>query len=811
MQVLKFGGSSVANSSAMNKVIDITKKALLRDKTILVSSAIKGCTNELIHIGETASNHDKSYEEKIDKLEERHLEIINELLPHAESEDVKEICASIFKTLRDTARGVYLVRELSAHSKNVIVSVGELLSTRILSAKFTSLGIRHKWVDSREVVRTELIRSINQVDSELTYSLCKAQVAVDNVKLFIFPGFIASDKEGRATTLGRGGSDYTASILAAGCDARTVEIWTDVSGMHTADPRVVAKSRTIENLSYKEALELSHFGAKVIYAPTIQPLVHRGIPIYIKNTFRPEDAGTLIEAYPPEGDNKIKGISSSDNIALISMVGSGMIGIPGYSSRLFAALSDSNINIILITQASSVHTMSIAIDEGDAAVAKEAIDATFAYEISLNKVEPLKVEKGFSIISLVGDDLKNQSGISGKMFDSLASRGVNIRAIAQGSSEKNVSAVVNTGDIRTAVNTIHTEFFADTDDEIKIFVVGNGVVARSLLCILEENTSKILSVTGKRIVLCGIANSTKHLINVQGLDVKTASEQLLAEGTTEGDYIDKIVHFNMANTIFVDCSSGKDVALRYRELLDARINVVTSNKVAGAANYSYYSSLKESCRMKGSAWCYETTVGAALPIISTIKQMINAGDEIHKIEAIVSGTLNYLFSTYDTTQSFAAIVRYAKEQGYTETDPRIDLSGIDVLRKTTILAREIGQQIEIDDIKSTALLGAEYYKGDLDTFYTRLEANEQHFINLYNKAKEAGNKLRFVVSIEGGSAEIGLKEIDASHPFYNVNGSDNSLIVKSKYYPQSVRVAGSGAGGHQTALGILNEIIVTSK
>ncbi len=811
MQVIKFGGNTLADTNSIERVIEITKKSIVKDKTIVVSSAFYGCTDELITIGQLASNYDSSYLDHIDALEQRHFKIIEELMQQNESKDIIEECGDIFNQLRSIAKGVYLVKELSRHSSSMIVSFGEILSTRILSAKLKSLGIRHRWIDSREVIKTEYVNLQNQVDTSITYPLLKAAISTDTVKLYIFPGFIASDADGRTTTLGRGASDYTASLIAAACAARNIVIWSDTDGMKSADPQIVPKAQTIEYLSYKEVLELSHFGSKVIFPPAIQPVINNHIPIYIKNIFAPDAQGTIIESNPPECSNRIKGISSSDSIALISMEGSGMIGIPGYSSKLFAALAEKGINIILITQASSVHTMCIAIAESDAEQAKRVIDERFAYEISLGKIEPLNVEYGFSIISLVGDGMKNQAGISGKMFDSLASSGVNIRAIAQGSSEKNVSAVVNTDDIKTAVNIIHKEFFVSGEDTIKIFIAGNGVVAKSLLTIISENEERILALTGKRIEICGISNSRQHYVDLNGICPEQASAKLLEFGEDQGDYIDKIISYSMPNTIFVDCSCSGELALRYSELLDGGVNVVTSNKVAGSSNMGYYSALKESSRSNGCSWCYETTVGAALPIISTIKQMIYAGDEIYRIEAILSGTLNFLFSSYDATKPFVDIVRYAKEQGYSETDPRVDISGVDVLRKTTILAREIGLNIEMKDITLKGLLTEEYYQGDVESFYSKLSANEEYFAALYNSAKERGNKLRFVANLDGDQARVELMEIGRDHQFYNVNGNDNAIVITSKYYPQSVKVSGSGAGGRQTALGILNDIIITSK
>jgi aspartate kinase len=503
MQVLKFGGSSVANAQNINKVIDIVKKAITKDRTIVVSSAISGATDSLIQIGNTAKNQDENYLNLINKLQEKHIELIYNLIPEEERFSIESTCNELFNKLREICKGVFLLKELSELSSNHIVSFGEILSTKIISAKLKSLNINHVWKDSRELIKTEYLLNKNFVIKDISNKNIADYFKSSTNKLFILPGFIASDLKGRTTTLGRGGSDYTASILAVGVEARVLEIWTDVCGMMTADPRIVADAKPIRNISYKEALELSHFGAKVVYPPTIQPVVKQGIPIYVKNTFYPDDFGTLIERNPPEGKEKIRGISSSNKIALLSMEGSGMVGIPGYSSKLFDVLSKNNVNIILITQASSVHTMCIAISEEDADKAKNAADELFAYEISLGKVDPLRVEKGFSIISLVGDDMKNLSGASGRMFEALGREGINIRAIAQGSSEKNVSAVLSTNDVNDAIRAIHTEFFSNASKRINLFIAGYGTVGKALVGIIFKQQKYIREKLGKDLVIWG--------------------------------------------------------------------------------------------------------------------------------------------------------------------------------------------------------------------------------------------------------------------------------------------------------------------
>ncbi|MBR6540889.1 MAG: aspartate kinase, partial [Bacteroidales bacterium] len=546
MQVLKFGGSSVANAQNINKVISIVKETLKHDKAVIVSSAISGATDALIAIANAAKEQNNHYQTLIDQLEERHISIIDELITSDDNSSIKNICGELFGKLREICKGVYLLKELSELSQDHIVSFGELLSTKIISAKFKSLNISHVWKDSRELIKTEYIAGKNVVITNETYSNIASYFAGNNNNLFIMPGFIASDLKGRTTTLGRGGSDYTASIIAVGSQARALEIWTDVCGMMTADPRIVPDARPIRNISYKEALELSHFGAKVVYPPTIQPVVKQGIPIYVKNTFVPNDFGTLIERNPPQGHDKIRGISSSNKIALLSMEGSGMVGIPGYSSKLFDVLSKNNVNIILITQASSVHTMCIAIDQADADKAKKAADELFAYEISLGKVDPLKVEKGFSIISLVGDDMKNQSGASGRMFEALGRSGINIRAIAQGSSEKNVSAVLHTEDIEDAIRAIHAEFFSNESQRINLFIAGYGTVSKALVEIIHTRKEHIKSKLRKELVICGLGNSKNYIINKNGIE--QGIDLSKGEPNTDNKYIQEICNYKLSNS-----------------------------------------------------------------------------------------------------------------------------------------------------------------------------------------------------------------------------------------------------------------------
>jgi len=820
MQVLKFGGTSVANAQNMSKVVDIVTKAVDRDRTILVVSAISGCTDTLIRIGNLAAERDETYKKLINGLQERHHEIIDEFLPREKQADSTKVCDSLFDSLRSIAQGVFLLGELSPASLDAIQGFGELWSTKILATKLASIGIATKWVDSRQIIRTVSKNGKNVVDVQKTYFRINEMVENDPVsQLFVLPGFIASDKQGRTTTLGRGGSDYTASLYAVGCKARILEIWTDVPGMMTSNPKVVPTARTISNISYKAALELSHFGAKVIYPPTIQPVVAEGIPIYIKNTFEPEAEGTLIEKNPPRSRNNLIGISNSDNIALLSLEGSGMVGIPGFSSRLFETLSQNDINIILITQASSVHTMCIAVSEKDAEKAREAADRCFAYEISLGKLNPLKVEKGFSIVCLVGDDVLNQTGATGRMLAALGRNSIPVRATAQGSSERNISAIISSKDAEAAIRTIHNEFFDKrSGKDINLFIAGYGVVGKALVDIIAKNREKIAARTGRRLHVCGLSNSRKFILDKNGLSLEDIKTQLEG-GVSAADeaYFTQLATLSLENSVFVDCTASADIAFKYMHLFKKGYSVVACNKITFSLPYKQYAALKEAAIEIGATLRYETTVGAALPILESISRSVHSGDEIVRIEAVLSGTLNYIFSNYAGGKggTFAEVVKRAQDAGYTEPDPRLDLSGRDVLRKLLILSREAGVGIDEQDVNISPILGEEFFEGDVAAFYEKLAANEEMFAARYNEAASKGLRQRFVASLVkdettelGYRAKIGLENVDESHPLYSLSGTDNCAIIQTDFYPSPLVVQGAGAGAYQTASGVLNDIIM---
>lgn len=819
MQVLKFGGSSVANAANMARVADIVTRAVDRDRTILVCSAISGFTDALIRTGSLAAARDEGYKAIIDEYQQKHYDIIRQLLPGQRQAQALEQCGGIFDSLRGIAHGVYLLGELSEASLDAIQGTGELLSTRIMALLLASAGIAVKWVDSREIIKTFKKDGTTVVDTAASYANMAAMLERNPVtSLFVLPGFIASDSQGRTTTLGRGGSDYSASLLAVGCGVRRLEIWTDVTGMMTANPRIVPSARTISNISYRAALELSHFGAKVIYPPTIQPVVSEGIPIYVRNTFCPDAPGTLIEKNPPRSKERLVGISNSDKIALISLEGSGMVGVPGFSARLFESLSRSGISIILITQASSVNTMCVAISEKDAAKAKEAADSCFAYEISLGKLNPLKVEKGFSIVCLVGDDIMSQCGTTGRMLAALGRHGISIRATAQGSSERNISVVVRSEEADRAIRYIHNEFFDRTPArDINLFIAGYGTVGKALVDIIRRNGDAIAARTGKRLRIAGISNSRRYVVDTEGISPEWTGE-LLEVGVSAADdaYFEALAHTSLENSVFVDCTASEDVACKYPLLFQHGYSVVACNKIAFSFPYSQYRAIRSSALENGVSLRYETTVGAALPVLDAVSRCVCSGDRIHRIEAVLSGTLNYIFSTYDggAAVTFADTVRQAVAAGYAEPDPRIDLSGRDVLRKLLILAREAGLPIEEEDVAVEPLLPAEYFEGGTEDFYCRLQEHEPELAARYRDAAEKGLRRRVVALLEhcpdaatGYRASIVLKEVGEDHPLFNLSGTDNAVLLETDFYPSPLVIQGAGAGAYQTASGILNDIL----
>ncbi|MBP6416348.1 MAG: bifunctional aspartate kinase/homoserine dehydrogenase I [Chitinophagaceae bacterium] len=813
MQVLKFGGTSVANADNINKVVAIVKESAKKDKTVVVVSALGGITDLLLSAVAMAADGEELYKEKLATIGQRHFEAVKQLIPVAQQSQLLSLVKKSCNEMEDICNGVFLLRELTDRSKDRIGSYGEWLSSQIIAAKFKADGIEVEWKDARELIVTNSNFTAAEVDFAVTDKKIASYFSTTTASLFILPGFIATDCHGITTTLGRGGSDYTAAIIASAVNASLLEIWTDVSGMMTADPRLTNNARIIPNISYQEAMELSHFGAKVIYPPTIQPVMSKGIPVWIKNTFAPADEGTMIESASSKNGNIVRGISSINNIALISLEGSGMIGIPGFSKRLFEALSSEKINVILITQSSSEHSICVGIDTFSAAKAKQAVDTAFANEVALQKVEPLRVETELSIVALVGENMKNHTGISGRMFSAMGRNGVNIRAIAQGSSEKNISAVIATKDVRKAINVLHEEFFETTYKQVNLFITGTGNVGAKLLGQLQQQLEVLQHKMHLQVRVVGLSNSRKMLIDEEGIDLKNWKEKLAGgEEARLQKFTEEIISRNLRNSIFVDITANDKVAAGYHQLLEKSISIVACNKVAASSPYNNYKRLKDIAREFNSQFLFETNVGAGLPVIATINDLVHSGDRIHKIQAVLSGTLNFVFNNYDGTRKFAAVVKQAQEEGYTEPDPRLDLGGTDVMRKILILAREAGHQVEMDDIANNSFIPAVCMQGTVEDFYKEMENEEAHFLTLVKEANEAGCKLKFVASFDNGKASVGLQHIDPKHDLYHLYGKDNVvLFYTDRYKEQPLVVKGAGAGAEVTASGVFADIIRASK
>lgn len=810
MQVLKFGGTSVANADNINKVVAIVQKLIRRDKTAVVVSAFGGVTDALLKAGTLAAAADESYKEVLANIEHRHIEAVKVLVPVAKQSSILSWVKQRCNEIEDICNGVFLLGELSDRTRDRIVSFGELISSQIVAARLKAVGADGVWKDSRELIRTDSNHGYAAVDLGVTEDNIRSYFASAAESLFVLPGFIASNAAGLTTTLGRGGSDYTAAILASALDAKVLEIWTDVSGMMTADPRLVANAKALPHISYQEAMELSHFGAKVIYPPTIQPVMNKSIPVWIKNTFEPEAHGTVIENEVARyNGNNIRGITSINKIALLSLEGSGMVGIPGFSKRLFEALAGEQINVILITQGSSEHSICVGIDEAMAADAKAVIDKAFAYEIETGKVDPLVVESGLSIVALVGDNMKSHPGVSGKMFGAIGRNGVNIRAIAQGSSERNISAVIAAADVKKAINVLHEEFFETTYKQVNLFIAGAGNVGGKLLAQLQQQLSWLQEQLRLQIRIIGIANSRKMVFSDEGINL--ANWKLALEGG-EAMNLDRFIEVtrskNLRNSVFADVTANDQVAQTYERLLEKSISVVACNKVACSSAYAYYKKLKDLAREYNASFLFETNVGAGLPVIGTLNDLLRSGDSVNRIEAVLSGTLNFVFNNYDGGKSFAEVVRQAQDEGYTEPDPRLDLSGTDVMRKIMILARESGERLEMEDITNNTFMPASCMQGSVEDFYAEMARQEAHFRELYQQAVKAGKKLKFVARYENGKASVGLKHIDPQHDFYHLYGKDNVvLFYTNRYVEQPLVVKGAGAGAEVTASGVFADII----
>jgi aspartokinase/homoserine dehydrogenase 1 len=828
MQVLKFGGSSVGTTDAISKVIAIVKERVQKTPTIVVVSAMSGVTDQLILLGQTAAQGNTAYQTMIQSLAQKHEDAVRVLLPTLQQATALNMVKALIQEIESHCAMLMNEKVLTLRMQDCLMSYGEILSSKIIAAAFEAEGVDQVWLDSRSMIKTNSSYTSAVVDRALTNQTIQAYFAnpTNQHALYMAPGFIASNAEGHTTTLGRGGSDYSGAIYAASINASILEIWTDVSGMMTADPRMVQNAKAIPNISYHEAMELSHFGAKIIYPPTILPVMHARIPLWIKNTFEPAHPGTCIENESPKDSNVIRGISSIKDICLLSLEGAGMVAIPGFTKRLFDALAKKQISIIIITQSSSEHSISVGVSVQDTHLAKIAVDAEFEEEINLQLLEPLIIEKELSIIALVGEQMRNHPGVSGKMFSVLGNNGINIRAIAQGSSEKNITAVVEAQDVPKAVTLLHEAFFETGYKQVHVYIAGVGNVGGKLIDQIKKQADYLQKHLRLQVNIVGIANSKKQLINIAGLDASHWMGQLSAassENTHAGtiqDFVNAILDHNLPNSIFVDITANATVADTYAQLLSHSVSVVACNKIACSSAYAHYAKLKALASKHHAAFLFETNVGASLPVISTLNDLIQSGDQVHKIEAVLSGTLNFVFNNYEggkDGKSFAQVVKQAQDEGYTEPDPRLDLGGTDVMRKILILAREAGHPLEMESIKNESFLPASCFNGSVADFYTELEKQEPHFKQLYDAAAAAGCKLKFIAKFEShanekmnemATAKVGLQHIQPSSDFFHLYGKDNLVLFYTNRYPElPLVIKGAGAGADVTASGVFADII----
>lgn len=810
MNVLKFGGTSVGSAKNINNVITILTNYAENNRVISVVSAVGGITNKLLKAGELAQNKDNNYINEFETIKTIHFNIIEELIPNKNQHVIKEVETTL-NSLKSLLDGIYLINELSPKTSDKLLSFGELLSSFIIAETMKDRDLNTVRKNSQELIITNSNFTKAEVNYDITNKNIKTYFANANQRITILPGFISKSIAGEITTLGRGGSDFTAAIVAAALKVERLEIWTDVSGMFTTNPKLVKQAFPIKKLSYQEAMELSHFGAKVLYPPTVQPVLDLEIPIHIKNTNEPNADGTVISKYSNASSaSPVKGISNINNIALLTLEGSGMIGIPGFSKRLFEVLAQEKINVIFITQASSEHSICFGIDNKDSETAVTAINLALENEIKLHKIDPIIVETGLSIIALIGDKMKSHQGISGKMFSALGKNNINIRAIAQGASEKNISAVIVEKDVKKALNTLHERFFEDRIKQLNVFIMGVGNVGEKLIGQIKQQHDYLKEYLKINIRVVGLSNSKKMCFNENGIDLNQWKTQLLnGEKTSPIGFIDTIKRLNLRNNIFVDVTANQTIANSYSEYLKNNIAVVACNKIACSNEFESYKNLKRLSLKYNTSFLYETNVGAGLPIIDTLNNLIASGDEIKSIQAVLSGSLNFIFNNFNDTVPFHDVVKQAQAEGYTEPDSRIDLSGVDVARKILILARESGREINLEDIENTSFLTKENIESDtVDDFYNTLIAGETHFKNLYASAKANNSQLKYVAEFNNGKAKVGLKEIPQDHPFYNLKGKDNIVMFfTQRYAEQPLIIKGAGAGADVTASGLFADII----
>ena len=811
MKVLKFGGTSVADSKSISKVISILERN--DDNIIIVVSAFSGITNLLqkcLHL------KGKSTEDVIKEIEKRHLEVIENLSSLNDQSSLKSFLKEKLNELEDILDAISTIDEVTQKTISKVLTIGEILSSNIIFEILKQKSFDISFIDSKEVIYSKNFNNNEVLDNDKSSINIKNKLDLIKSKFIIAPGYICSNEKNEISNLGRGGSDYSAAIFAKYCNAKSLEIWTDVSGVYSANPKIVKKSLPIEFLSYKEAMELSFFGAKVIYFPTLQPLIEENIPVYIKNTFDPEANGTCISNSTKLDDDEIvKGISHIKNISILNFEGSGMVGVPGFSKRFFESLSTHKINVVMITQASSEFSICIAIDSDDASTAKKVIDEEFEFEISQNRINKSQIETGLSNIAIVGDKMKSKKGISGKLFNALGQNNINIRAIAQGASERNISIIIDETNTKKALNALHEIFFEDNLKDIHLFITGVGNVGGFLIDQIKNQKQFIAKNLKINLKVLGISNSKKMIISNSEINLNNWIEQLNESKINANSNVfqQKILELNLRNSLFIDNTASDLIPNTYGEYLKNGVGIITCNKIANSDVFSNYEDLKSLSRDNNSPFLYETNVGAAVPIISTLNNLINSGDKIIKIEAVLSGTLNYIFNNFQENDTFHEIVSNAVGLGYTEPDPKIDLCGVDVSRKILILARESGYKLEFDDIKKNHFLPNESINSESkEDFLLSLKKNKEHFNTILNNAKDKNSRLKYVAKLDKGKASVGLEAVQNDHPFYNLVGSDNITVFHTERYKDSpLVVKGAGAGGEFTASGVFADIIKASQ
>ncbi|MDW9380071.1 bifunctional aspartate kinase/homoserine dehydrogenase I [Chryseobacterium sp. JV558] len=812
MKVLKFGGTSVAHSQNILLVEKIIKDESLKNKIVVIVSALHGVTDQLIRAAEYASVQDEKYIQMVQNLEEKHISLVKDLFPITEQSSWLSFVKKHFNDIEDLYNGIAVLGELTNRIKDKIASYGEFLSSKIVAARLQHEGLDCLWMNSADLIRTDSNFTNAKVDFKCTESNIVDFLNENKNRIIVGPGFVAHDEKNNATTLGRGGSDYTASIIAASIYAEELQIWTDVSGMMTADPRLASNAKPISEISYHEAMELSHFGAKVLYPPSIQPVMEKNINLIIKNTFDPDAPGTLISHQVKSSGSEKQiavGISNMNSIALLTLEGSGMVGIPGISAKLFQCLSHEKINVILITQGSSEHSITIAIEEKEALRAEDAINSSFADDINLKRVYAVKIETGLSIVALVGESMKSRSGVSAKMFGCLGNNGINIRAIAQGSSERNISIVISEKDSKKAVNVLHEEFFESEIKQIHLYICGTGNVGSKLIQQIYDQNAYLKENFLINLRIAGISNSRHMIFSDKGIsqeDYFIWNQK--GEKASPQEFAENIICRNLRNSVFVDVTASSDIPEIYESLLKRSVNIVACNKIAASSDFKKYKTLKNTARNHNCNFYFETNVGAGLPVIGTINDLIKSGDKIQSIQAVLSGTLNFVFNEYDGSRTFSEVVAQAQQEGYTEPDPRLDLSGTDVARKILILAREAGYPLQFDEIENIGFLPEECMQGSVGDFYEKLTAYEDHFKNLLKNAKNEGKILKYVAEFEDGKAKVGLQHIAPASDLFHLYGKDNIVIFKTlRYSEQPLVVKGAGAGADVTASGVFADII----